>query len=383
MGKLKKKEFLILRKKENKGITLIALVVTIIVLLILAGISISMLTGENGILTRAQTAKTKTEESQKDENEKLQELEDVINEIDTVVLKQGEKATKTQKNNYIDQYGNKATIPEGFKVSKNPIEDDINEGLVIEDDKENEFVWIPVGKIKDSEGATKTIELKKYVFNDAGDIDYARTRVNPSDKIYGSNGYYIEAKKDETTVNAHAKDIEKFISSVKRFGGYYIGRYEARKSNDEKLTEIKTDPVYNLVTQKEASNKAIGMYIDRNDYESDLMNQYAWTTAIVFIQKFGSAGEVPYSLQKSKNTVLEQYGTYLKDGDNCDCKCNIYDLASNCRELVTTTYSDHENPCVLIGGDWFHTGASCCVFWYVNLEHKDSNGSFRPIMYLK
>ena len=47
--------------KKNKGITLIALVVTIIVLLILAGISISMLTGQNGILNRAQEAKEKTQ----------------------------------------------------------------------------------------------------------------------------------------------------------------------------------------------------------------------------------------------------------------------------------------------------------------------------------
>ena len=47
--------------KKEKGITLIALVITIIVLLILAGVSISMLTGENGILTQAQTAKEETE----------------------------------------------------------------------------------------------------------------------------------------------------------------------------------------------------------------------------------------------------------------------------------------------------------------------------------
>ena len=46
--------------KENKGITLIALVITIIVLLILAGISIATLTGENGLLTKADTAKTET-----------------------------------------------------------------------------------------------------------------------------------------------------------------------------------------------------------------------------------------------------------------------------------------------------------------------------------
>ena len=46
--------------KDNKGITLIALVITIIVLLILAGVSIAMLTGENGLLNRANESKSKT-----------------------------------------------------------------------------------------------------------------------------------------------------------------------------------------------------------------------------------------------------------------------------------------------------------------------------------
>ena len=53
--------------KEKAGITLISLVVTIIVLLILAGISIAMLTGENGILTQARRAKEETEQAKKDE----------------------------------------------------------------------------------------------------------------------------------------------------------------------------------------------------------------------------------------------------------------------------------------------------------------------------
>lgn len=56
---------------KNKGITLIALVVTIIVLLILAGISISMLTGQNGILNRAAEAKEKNDVAQKEEQIKL------------------------------------------------------------------------------------------------------------------------------------------------------------------------------------------------------------------------------------------------------------------------------------------------------------------------
>ena len=57
--------------KRNKGITLIALVVTIIVLLILAGISISMLTGQNGILNRTGEAKEETVDAQSKEKVKL------------------------------------------------------------------------------------------------------------------------------------------------------------------------------------------------------------------------------------------------------------------------------------------------------------------------
>ena len=66
-------------KEENKGITLIALVITIIVLLILAGVAIAMLSGENGILKKAAEAKTKTEESQKAELTSLSDMELLMN----------------------------------------------------------------------------------------------------------------------------------------------------------------------------------------------------------------------------------------------------------------------------------------------------------------
>ena len=61
-------------KNANKGITLIALVITIIVLLILAAVSISMLTGENGLLTKASDAKTQTEEKSAKEKVQLEVL---------------------------------------------------------------------------------------------------------------------------------------------------------------------------------------------------------------------------------------------------------------------------------------------------------------------
>ena len=67
-------------KSKNKGITLIALVITIIVLLILAGVTIATLTGDNGILTQAQNAKERTEEAEKEEKTNLAQTEDFINE---------------------------------------------------------------------------------------------------------------------------------------------------------------------------------------------------------------------------------------------------------------------------------------------------------------
>ena len=62
-------------KMKNRGITLIALVVTVIVILVLAGVSISMLTGENGILNRTAEAKEKTNDSQDLEYLKLKATE--------------------------------------------------------------------------------------------------------------------------------------------------------------------------------------------------------------------------------------------------------------------------------------------------------------------
>ena len=69
--------------RKNQGITLIALVITVIVLLILAGVTIATLTGNNGILTKTQEAKNETEQAEKEEKEKLGNMEDTINEYAT------------------------------------------------------------------------------------------------------------------------------------------------------------------------------------------------------------------------------------------------------------------------------------------------------------
>ena len=80
-----KEDFIIMLSKKNKGITLVALVITIIILLILAGISISALTN-TGIFQKAKDAKQKSEDAALDQNTKLDEYE---NELDKYLPEQG------------------------------------------------------------------------------------------------------------------------------------------------------------------------------------------------------------------------------------------------------------------------------------------------------
>ena len=93
--------------KGNKGITLIALVITIIVLLILAGISISMLSGDNSILRRAADAKTNSEKEQIIENVRLDILAEITN-------KKGVDLVVDEIKDILEIYFTSDTIPEDF-----------------------------------------------------------------------------------------------------------------------------------------------------------------------------------------------------------------------------------------------------------------------------
>lgn len=132
------------------GITLIALVVTIIVLLILAGVSISMLNGENGILKRAREAKEKTEVSQENENTILKNNEKMINIYmgDFPENADGQEADTPIKNP--SDYGNyaQATADGNGKIFAKPygatyVTGTVDTGVVV-NIKESEFVWVPV-----------------------------------------------------------------------------------------------------------------------------------------------------------------------------------------------------------------------------------------------
>ena len=118
-----------------------------------------------------------------------------------------------------------------------------------------------------------------------------------------------------------------------------------------------------------------------NNFTSDLMNSYAWDTAITFIQK--CTDKTNYANQPSLNTSLSQTGTNtLTETNKIDKQCNIFDMASNVREWTTETCSDSNSPCVNRGGYYIYSS------YYTSYRYgRSTSGSsdyigFRPLLYL-
>ena len=291
-----------------------------------------------------------------------------------------------------DSLGNIVWVPKGFIVG-NPT-DNVEDGIYIIDQSQgatagSEFVWIPVGKgIKKKDETTFDVTLGRYVFNSDGTINAELSKTEPTDQLKtssSSSDYYTEGLKNSTTTNTHAKDIDTFITKVEATGGYYIGRYEARTATER---EAKTDPltpitvkpednVYNYVTQIQAAERSQGMYSDSN-FTSDLVNSYAWDTAIVFIQECSENNK--YSQQTRVTSTFAPQGTNKLD--TTDVICNIYDMASNCYEWTTESYSNAGSPCVGRGGRYNYSRNYTATRGYSSTSSSGDSVSFRPLLYL-
>ena len=393
-----------INRKQDKGITLVALVITIIILLILATISIQALTN-TGLFAKAQEAKEKSQNAEENQAKTLNEYEDELNkyisgDVKTPVKKVsdniGSVLSTTDNTELQDIYGNKIVVPAGFKIVSNSDTNNattVDKGIVIEDatvDSEgnttatsvSQFVWIPVGKIytdtAKTEANAKTIELGRYEFDSNG---------NKS----AYSGSCVEEDKGDTNTtlknkgNTIAKNITNFKNSVAANGGYYIGRYEARttvKRTAEgnaltQITEKGTDQVYNYVTQLQSAQLAQNMY-NNNKFTSDLMNSYAWDTATLFLQKCGT--NTAYSRKNSVNTTLSQTGTNIQSTK--DVQCNVYDMASNVREWTTETSDDSGHPCVARGGGYDFSYACTSFRGYNGTSSSYDSLGFRPLLFL-
>jgi type II secretory pathway pseudopilin PulG len=219
-GNLNKK-----KTKRQNGITLVALVVTIIILLILATISIQSLTN-TGLFKKAQEAKEKTQNATENQAKTLNEYEDELNKyISGTISKQPVKKVEDNIGNVLsttdntelqDAYGNKIVVPAGFKIVSNSDTNNattVDKGIVIEDvtlgaTAGSQFVWIPVGKIytdiAKTDANAKTIELGRYEFDSNG---------NKS----AYSGSYVEEDKGDTntTLKNYGNTIAKISQTLK------------------------------------------------------------------------------------------------------------------------------------------------------------------------
>jgi hypothetical protein len=131
--------------KAKKGITLIALVITIVILLILATVAINGML-EGGLVGKAEDVVAKHNQELKNDEDELDRHDEMLEEIyGAGSIMPGEIAQGNVT--YKDGNGDKATIPYGFKVSEKYDEQTIQDGLVVIDSYGNEFVWIPVNDI--------------------------------------------------------------------------------------------------------------------------------------------------------------------------------------------------------------------------------------------
>ena len=407
------------KTKSQKGITLIALIITIIVLLILAVVAIGAVQND-GVINHAKNARDEYEKAGANENTTLEGYLDKIEDNLPVTMEDAMKPkmlTKKANSDVIDKYGNKITVPAGFKIIVDKTTGyteetiDATKGIVIEDAQGNQFVWIPVGNVYYSETEYKTITLGRYVnftANSKGEYIPSQTATDyATATLIGE--YYTEHTKSnhdkEVYKNAIAEDIGAFVTSAIKKGGYYLARYEAgvinydssksatnsgeeinwtgyvaEEGKELQLVSKENVQPWNNVTQSKASELSKNMYTS-NNFKSDLINSYAWDTAIVFIQTFSTESDA------SKYADLNKSKTFANTGINTDKYCNIYDMSGNTIEWSTETYRDASNFCVRRGG-WYsnYTGfpSSAGTGYRDGVIETISHStiSFRPLLYV-
>ncbi len=284
---------------NDTGITLIALVVTIIILIILATISINIIVGENGLIAQAERAKGVYENSADREQGIMDQYANIIaNGGKTPETPVGDKPGKPDENGFFTENGtidgkkaseNNPTIPKGFKPIPTetsswtgkektaPTEQDVKNGLVIQDNLGNEFVWIPVpnislmaNKITDKEGQTDSngneyYQGKLYDFNSGTGIT-EMTKYGHGTENYREPAYLSGATSDDNTSygklfteTSLQEDYNSMIVSVKKYKGFYVGRYEMSEGFASKKKEKSADS---------SVNRWYGLYRKANSFYS-------------------------------------------------------------------------------------------------------------------
>ena len=458
---------------NKKGITLIALVVTVVVLIILAGVSINAVLGDNGIIKKANQAASVTKEAEVKEaiNRTILEfyltndyetLEDFLkakaedgsidsvtkNADGTLTVKKGEySVTVENKTNSSggSSSGGETQTPEITIGEAKVVANSDGTGSAITDaasvylgntlyitfshsitggtttvdktipyavTKNGTYTFTVTGTVN-GKSYTKNVSVEVNQFKDVYEYMQTNTKVTYSDgDVWIPEGFKI-AKDSASTVQGGVviedKDLNQFVwvpvatladykrtwytgwspfsdysealpedekTSVERYKGFYIGRYEAgdkestvaktlRSSNDvTKTVTIKANQApYNNVRRTQAVSLAEG-FATKQGYKAKtkLVSSYAWDTTIAFLQKvnsdYGSSSEEGNYNDKTfsytditgaSQTKASNSQVLVPTGQTTPV-CNIYDMGGNVWEWTTESCSDTSSPYARRGG---------------------------------
>ena len=342
-------------KKNIKGITLVALVITIVILLILAGISISTLTN-TGIFGKAKEAKEKSEAAEKQQGETLDSYEKELKNYTPIELtadRTGAVLSETDNIELHDKNGAKIIVPAGFKVV-NTDDLTVEKGIVVEDSKGNQYVWIPC-TTEDSKSQLQFKRTEWDVEDDGG------TKASKDELILTCPENYSDNGLTYAVVNEIVDQVKAEKDSVRRNGGYYIGRYEVGDENGTAVIKADQTPMASIIWSTAYTKaKGIGGGPGATTY---LCSSYAWDTAINFIQNNGfsnyaKAREDSYNENWVDKNVEDSKGNIIKAANKAERlptgkttpKCNIYDMGGNVAEFTTEVMPSTSEPVVLRGG---------------------------------
>ena len=343
--KLKRKAY-----SNQTGITLIALVVTIVVLLILAGVSISALFGDSGIIDRAKEAQNETNQATERDKKEIKELS---NWLDSKT--NGNSGGSTGGNTTggdtttsdLPSVANK-TIPYYPDNTFTKVEGtDLSNGLVIKDAEGNEYVWIEVPKTAEVY-PTAGLKITNFTVDEYTAIE---TDLHTYTNYYRNGTSYTDTyySKDATglTSDEYTTLKQKMLKSVYENGGFWIGRYEAgitknRTSKDEEITVAPLSKVgtvenavypYTYVKCSQAQTIASKLSTGKS-YTSSLMFGVQWDLVLKHIEvKEVAKGTTLATIQSELRSDSTSWGNYY----NASFEINRGKYAKN--GALTTWYN--------------------------------------------
>ena len=386
--------------KEIQGITLVALVITIVVLIILASISIKVLFNENGIIQRAIYAKKSHEDAENSEQEDLNvwlgELKNGMNELgNTNITEENSLGGNTTpapgevtpiptpggtvgpngktlvtsvkditKNNTVceDVLGNEVIIPGGFKIAEDS-GNSVETGIIFEDSDGNQFVWIPVsningdesGKIKKSSGEEVEIVLGRYSFyrtkenvlaDDIKEISLEQRGADSSSRVgiarYATRVY-------ET--GEECADLSGFIESVKLYHGFMFARYGATYTTRllggvKDLLPASVAPTSSSSTEMKKEEGTLWNFIWRDSAMTLSRNMYSrsrFVSSDLVNSYMWDTALIYIVAMGHPDYPYMTYSSSMGIGGVNDCVCGICGMGSSLSEWTTESGSTTTN----------------------------------------